>query len=60
MDELDDYLEKELKKFYIYSDKELGLNENDYLDKDGHYLDCQGNKYHNDKSYLTFKNSMKK
>lgn len=50
-----DYLEKELRKFYIYSDKELGLKEYDYLDKNGHYIDYTGKLYRNDKSYLTFK-----
>jgi hypothetical protein len=46
---------QELMGDEIFTDKELGLNENDYLDKKSHYKEDSGRKYFNDRNYLTFK-----
>jgi hypothetical protein len=53
-EELNEVL-KELMGDDLFTDKELGLNENDYLDKNGHYKEDSGHKYFNDRNYLTFK-----
>jgi hypothetical protein len=55
--------DKELKELMgddIFTDTELGINKNDYLDKDGHYKDYHGNGYSSDRNYLTFKKFYKK
>jgi hypothetical protein len=39
----------------IFTDKELGINENDYLDERGEYKDYHEYEYHKDRDYLTFK-----
>jgi hypothetical protein len=39
----------------LFTDKELGINENDYLDENGYYKDYNGYEYHKDRNYLTFK-----
>jgi hypothetical protein len=52
------FIDKEIQELIsdeIFTDKELGLNENDYLDKNGHYKEDCGRKYFNDRNYLTFK-----
>jgi hypothetical protein len=41
----------------LFTDKELGINENDYLDENGHY---SGYEYHKDRDYLTFQKFYKK
>jgi hypothetical protein len=38
-----------------FTDEELGINKNDYLNEDGIYKDYTGNKYHNDRDYEIFK-----
>jgi hypothetical protein len=54
----DEELDKVLKEMMgddLFTDTELGINEKDYLDKDGYYKDNHGNEYNSDRHYLTFK-----
>jgi hypothetical protein len=56
-------IDKEIQKLMgddIFTDDELGLNENDYLDKNSHYKDFGGYEYLRDRNYLTFKKFYKK
>jgi hypothetical protein len=54
-DKESDKILKELMGDELFTDKELGINKNDYLDKDGHYKDSGGYEYLRDRNYLTFK-----
>jgi hypothetical protein len=38
-----------------FSDKELGINKNDYLDENGYFKDYHGYEYNKDRYYLIFK-----
>jgi hypothetical protein len=40
---------------HIFTNAELGINENDYIDEHGHYKDYNGNEYRRDRDYLSFK-----
>jgi hypothetical protein len=57
--ELDEVLKEQMGD-ELFTDKELGINKNDYLDKDGHYKDYHGNGYSSDRNYLIFKKFYKK
>jgi hypothetical protein len=42
-----------------FSDKELGINKDEYLNEDGHFKDFHGGKYNEDRDYQAFKKFFK-
>jgi hypothetical protein len=54
----DKIIDKEIQELMgddIFTDEELGININDYLDESGYFKDYHGYEYHKDRDYLTFK-----
>jgi hypothetical protein len=50
--------EYDFSKTEVYEkmiNKEIGIDENDYLNEEGYYKDYNGNKYNKDRNYLIFK-----